>query len=327
MTWQAFDTATSHFIASSTVRNLNLHVRAHGDDPIRQPVLFVHGATLASRLFDIPHPGASWLKATADAGFAAYAMDVRGYGKSRPAASPNRGKPFAQATDAVQDIRDVWDWIRKRHEGRKVSVVGGSWGSITTALFAREIGSDRLPALVLYAPIFAARNQDWLNFLADPDTPDRFNARFGETRHVSEADTRQRWDNEIPDGAEWRDEAVFQALIQSSLADDPNSFKRDPPCFEAPNGTLLDLWEAFNGRPLYDPNDIRCPVFLVRGGADPTSTRSDALALFDKLGSERKHYLEIANGAHFVSAERQAHEVFSATAAFLSEFANPDLGH
>lgn len=317
MTWRAQDKAVSHFVASSHVGDLQLHVRAYAGEPSRQPVLFVHGATYASRLFDIPHPGASWLKATADAGFAAYAMDVRGYGKSRLRSAASMEKPFARATDAVGDIQDVWSWIGDRHNGRRIALIGGSWGSITTAMFARKMGADLLSALVLYAPIFAARNEGWLKFLSDPTKPGRFSPEFVATRLVSEAQTRRRWDAEIPGGAGWRDEAVFQALIQSSLADDPNAFTRDPPSFEAPNGTLLDLWEAFNGRPLYDPGDITCPVLLVRGGADPTSTRLDALALLDQLGSEKKHYVEIANGAHFISAERRAHEVFSVTTAFL----------
>ncbi|MEO0363280.1 MAG: alpha/beta hydrolase, partial [Pseudomonadota bacterium] len=83
MTWRDHDAARSHFVASSDEAGLRLHLRAHEDDPERAPALFVHGATYASRLYDIPHPGASWLRATADAGFAAYALDIRGYGLSR----------------------------------------------------------------------------------------------------------------------------------------------------------------------------------------------------------------------------------------------------
>ena len=322
MTWQVHDTAASHFVASSDGQDLQLHIRAHADDPSRQPVLFIHGATYASRLFDIPHPGASWLKATADAGFAAYALDIRGYGKSRIRSAPNTGKPIARSADAIRDIADVCRWIRDRHEGRKIALVGGSWGSITASLFAGTVGANELTALILYAPIYATRNEGWLSFLADPEAPDRFNRHFAETRLINEAETRFRWDAEIPDGEEWRDEAVFQALVQSSLADDPTAEQRNPPSFEAPNGTLVDLWEVFNGRPLYDPGDIQCPALLVRGGADTTSTRSDALALYDRLGASTKRYVEIANGAHFVSAEKRAREVFSIAAEFLRAFGN-----
>lgn len=55
----------------------------------------------------------------------------------------------------------------------------------------------------------------------------------------------------------------------------------------------------------------------MRGSADRTSTRSDALRLFDSLGATTKRYVEIANGAHFVGAERNAPQVFGETNLFL----------
>ncbi|MFC2967754.1 alpha/beta hydrolase [Acidimangrovimonas pyrenivorans] len=318
MDWRRHDTARAHFIASSDEPGLRLHLRAHEDDPARPPVLFVHGATYASRLYDIPHPGASWLKAAAAAGFAAYALDIRGYGRSRSAAMAAATGPYARATEAIRDIDDAMRWLAARHGRRALPLVGGSWGSITTALYTATLGAGRVARLVLYAPIFAAPNPGWHALLADPSDPARLNPAFGACRWVTEAGTRERWDAEIPEGADWRDEAVLQALFLSSLADDPLAAQQSPPAFRAPNGTFCDLWQAFNGRPLYDPGAIRCPVQLLRGGADPTSTRADALALFDALGSEERQYVEIANGAHFVSAERQAPAVFAAANSFLA---------
>lgn len=317
MTWQDHDTAATHIVASTDEPSLDLHIRAHGDDPGRVPVLFVHGATYASRLYDVPHPGASWLKATAEAGFAAYAVDLRGYGRSHSRLMEAACRPYGRAQEVIRDIDDAVRWIADRHSAARIRLVGGSWGSITTALYVATLGAGRVARLGLYAPIFAERNAGWLSLLASSEVPSRLNPSFGAARLVSEIDTRHRWDAEIPDGEDWRDEAVFQALVQSSLADDPKAFTHDPPAFRAPNGTFVDLWEAFNARPLYDPSLVRCPVLLIRGGADPTSTRSDALGLFDQLGSADKHYVEIANGAHFVSAERRALQVFAATTAFL----------
>lgn len=320
MTWRQHDTATSHFIASSDDPSLRLHLRSHGDARARMPVLFVHGATFASRLYDVPHPGASWLSATADAGFAAYALDIRGYGKSRAPGLAERDRPYARGTDAVADIADAVAWLCDRHGVRQIGLIGGSWGSITTAMFAAGPGGAQIAALVLYAPIFADENPGWLDFLADPADPDRFNPAFRAARPVCEASTRLRWDAEIPDGEDWRDEAVFQALVQSSLSDDPDALKRDPPAFLAPNGTLVDLWEAFNARPLYDPSRIACPTLLIRGGGDTTSSRADALGLFDRLGTRNKRYAELAGGAHFASAERLGPQVFSTANAFIADW-------
>jgi len=319
MTWRQYDTATSHFIPSSDEPEVRLHLRARTSSLDRPPVLFVHGATYASRLYDVPHPGANWLEATAQAGYAAYALDIRGYGKSSVPSLADKATPYARGTDAVKDIADAVRWLRQRHARDQIGLISGSWGSITAAMFASGALKSQIAALVLYAPIFGETNPGWLSFLSNPSEPVQFNAAFRGARPVCEASTRARWDAEIPEGEHWRDEDVFQALVQSSLSDDAQAAHRDPPAFLAPNGTLLDLWEAFNGRPLYDPSRITCPTLLIRGGADTTSTRSDALALFDRIASQAKRYVELANGAHFCSVERIGSHVFNTANAFLKD--------
>jgi pimeloyl-ACP methyl ester carboxylesterase len=311
--------ARSHFIDSSDEAGLRLHLRARADDPDRAPVLFVHGATYASRLYDIPHRRANWLEATAQAGFAAYALDIRGFGRSYPANAPAPDRPYARAEQAVCDIGDAVAWLRERHGAERIRLVGGSWGSITSATYASTAGRAHVERLVLYAPIFAERNQGWLSFLADPQEPACFDPAFGAYRLIDEEQTRLRWDEECPTGQQWREGAVLAMLFETSADDDPQSVNHKPRAFRAPNGALADLWAVFNERPLYDPAAISCPALLVRGSADATSTRSDALALLDHLGSTEKRYVEIANGGHFLSAERRAPQVFATVNAFLAE--------
>lgn len=107
--------------------------------------------------------------------------------------------------------------------------------------------------------------------------------------------------------------------FQFAVSDDPEAGRRSPPAFRAPNGPLVDLWSCFNGEALYEPERITCPTLLVRGSADRTSTRMDALRLFDRLGARVRRYVEIAHGAHFASAERNAWQVFNEVNAFLRE--------
>lgn len=45
MSWQDHDTAASFWVTSSDEPGLRLHLRAHRYDPVRPPVLMVHGAT------------------------------------------------------------------------------------------------------------------------------------------------------------------------------------------------------------------------------------------------------------------------------------------
>lgn len=48
--------------------------------------------------------------------------------------------------------------------------------------------------------------------------------------------------------------------------------------FSAPTGTLVDLFEIFNGNALYDPERIMAPALILRGEDDTTSSHSDAEA-------------------------------------------------
>jgi pimeloyl-ACP methyl ester carboxylesterase len=315
--WRALDTSDSHFIASTQTDGLRLHLRARGTGQ-GMPVLFVHGATFSSRLYDIPHDGVNWLQAATDAGLSPYALDIRGYGRSKPDDFEQEGPPYAQGDDAIADIGDAVDWISARHGGSPVGLVGWSWGSITTARYAIQAGAGKVAKLVLYAPIFAERNAEWLTVLADPADHSRLN-NFKAWRRVDLPATRIRWDAQLPQGAEdWRQESVLHAIVAASLADDDQANRTDPPSFRVPNGTFVDLWEAFNAREPYDPSRLTCPVMLVRGAQDPTATRSDALSLFDRLGAQTRQYVEIANGTHFINAEALAHQLFTAVHGFLT---------
>ena len=316
--------SATHKVPQPDEAGLLLHVRERRPPGLppgvaRRAVLFVHGATFSSGLWDLRPPGLSFLDAVATAGLPAYAVDIRGYGRSRSAVMERGQRPYARAGDAIRDIDRVVDFLQAREGLARICLLGGSWGSITAGLYAATLGRDLLERLVLYAPIFSGRNADWLDLIADPSEPSRPNPALGPYRRIGEAETRARWDAEIPfaDKALWRDEAVFHALLEDAFDADPTARDHDPPAFRAPNGTLLDLFEAFNRRPLYDPAAIRVPVLLIRGAADPTSTRADATGLFDRLASPVKRYVEIGNGAHFVSAERNAWQVFEEVVGFL----------
>lgn len=300
---------------------LRLFVRLRRPARPRRAALFVHGATLASSLFDVARQGASWLAYAAARGIAAYALDIRGYGRSTGVAAMDApapdNEPVATGDEAARDIALIVDWIRAREGVERVALIGGSWGSITAARHAIA-RPETVERLVLSAPIFAETNRPWLDLIGDP-------AKLPAWRLSSVADNRRRWDSEIvaagatPD--DWRDPAVFDALMADCLAADPLAATRTPPAFRVPNGTLVDLHAAFSGRPVYAPERIEGPTLLIRGAADPTSTATDARALLARL--KRGRLVEIADAAHFLCAERRAPLLFEAVQRFLDE---PDGG-
>lgn len=310
--WTEHDLSQRYGVPSTSTPGLTLTLRGRGAG---RPVLFVHGATFSGRIFDIPHPRVNWLQAAADAGFTAYALDIRGYGLSKPNAFPT-DRAYATGDEAVADITDAMNWIATRHGGEPIGLVGWSWGTITARRYAAGPGKDRVSGLVLYAPIHAEVNEGWIDMLADP--ADRRRLRnLAPYRLVDMADTRARWNAQLPLDASWRRDDVMHALVASSIADDGPGVDTDPPSFRVPNGTFMELWKCFNGNPVHDPADVKCPCLLVRGSNDPTATRSDSLTLMDSLGAEDRSYLEIAGGTHFINAEVRAPALFNAVHAFL----------
>lgn len=278
----------------------------------RGAVLMVHGATLpASALFDIP--GRSWLEDIAGAGFAAYGLDIRGYGRSGRPALPG-DLPYARAADVLPDIAAAAAFVVARTGRARIALLGGSWGSITCGLFAATAGRDLVDRLVLYAPIHAARNPGWLSWIEDPARPGRLHPGLGAFRTVTAGEIRARWQAEIdaagvPDLLE---DAVFAALMAAALPPGATSLS-------VPNGALADLLEAFTERPLYDPGAITAPTLLIRGADDPTSTEADMAALFRRLGAPIKRAVTVGRGTHFVSAERNGAQVFREVRLFLED--------
>lgn len=314
-----------HFVPSTRNAGVSLHLRERRPPgPCARAVLFVHGATLSSAVFDIPLPGCSWLDYAAALGWRAFALDVRGYGRStRPPLMEEPASahpPWGGGDDAVADVADALDFVRAQSARERLALLGFSWGTLLCGRYVAQADAV-LDRLVLYAPLHAERHPDWHDALADRRAPGRLNPELGAWRLVGTEDLRRRWDAMIrpQDKSEWRDEAVLQALGDALLAEDPRSGERDPPRWRVPNGTLADLFEAYSGRPLYDPSRIRIPTLLVRGSDDTDSTASGATCLFDALGSLTKRYVVIGHGTHFLCAERRAPSLFREVQNFLDE--------
>ncbi|ROO27061.1 hypothetical protein SAOR_09550 [Salinisphaera orenii MK-B5] len=276
-------------------------------------VLFIHGATYPGAMFDVP--GTSWLAHAVADGYAAYALDVRGYGGStRPAAMdgpPERAAPFARADAAIADIADCIATIRERAEVDTVDVVGWSWGTMTCGGYAAT-RPGTIGRLVLFAPVFRHRDPSRLQALVgrrgagDPGA-------LGAYRTVTMAQAAARWDADFDgdDPARWRAPGVLERWFDLMCADEPAEVVR------APNGVLLDLAEALDGRALYDAGAIDRPTLVVRGSTDATAVRADALGLYDALGGAHRQYAEIADGGHFLLLERRAPALFETVSRFL----------
>ncbi len=314
-------------VPSSVDARVLLHVRERRSAKNEGvPLLLVHGATIPSVLWDNPLAGWSWMDRLAADGFHVFAVDLRGYGRSSRPESFKRpateNPPYARAEDVCQDVMDVIAFIKSQTRVPQVDLLGGSWGSIICGKLIAENPAASVRKLVLYAPLYAEPDKRpvWLRAPEKAEGSSVEENPIGAYRWVSANELRLRWDAEIPvqDKTSWRPTGVLEALVQSCIEDE-SAADDDLVHFRVPNGTIMDLHDVFEGKPLYDSRAITIPTLLVRGSADPTSTHDDASRLFESLSSDVKRYTVVGNGAHFMIGENKINEVHSVITGFLTE--------
>lgn len=288
----------------------------------RRPVLVVHGSTLGAALFDLPVAGYSMLNELASSGGAVYAIDVRGYGLSLNGrvmdAPPEANPPFATLEHAVLDIGAAVDFIRAHEKTDAIDIIGSSWGTITAALYATRHPRN-VARLALYAPLYAERNDAWLERIADPSDRARLHPKYGAYRLLTLQELTQRWNGDLggADPVSRREAEMPETIFAALAAADPRAQSRCPPALRIPNGALQDLVSVFNGRPLYDPAKLTMPLMVIRGADDTTSTDSDARNLLACVASRDKEYCVVAPGSHFLCVERNRHQLYDPIKRFL----------
>ena len=318
----------THRIESTDGVEISLRERS-APDP-RAAVVFVHGATYAGHAVFDPRgvPEHSWLAWAAESGLAAFAVDVRGYGDSdrpRSMGSESEGghetetetedaSPPARAPEAAADVAAAIEAVRERHSV-PVHLVGTSWGTMIAGRLLTSPDSPEVASVALHAPVFEP----------DPSLLDRMVRDPPPTRTVTRAEVLSRWDRQVPadppasirDGSADSD-PVFEAFWTSLAASGQGVDGEN--AIVAPNGTLADLAAASAGEPPYDPEAIDVPTLVVRGSLDPTSTREDALRVYDRLSvpDGEASYAEIDGGTHFLHLEGRREALYETVDAFQS---------
>lgn len=309
----------THHIIAADGTELCLHERSPPNpDAV---AVFVHGATYAGRsVFDpIGHPEYSWLRWASNAGVAAFAVDIRGYGDSERPPDMDVDREHAdspvRASVAVKDVETAIDFSNKRYS-HPVHLVGTSWGTMIVGKLLSEREPSDVTSATFYAPVFEPNLS-----IVDGLTAETMSV----SRTVTRSEAQSRWNDQIPvehpaelRGGSSESDPVFEAFWKTLVSSGQGITYEGENAIVAPNGTLRDLLEAGNGSPVYDPSRIRTPTLVVRGSLDTTSTRADAMHLYDSLGvpDDRSMYCELTGGTHFAHLERRRTALYETVDAF-----------
>lgn len=300
---------------------------AHATD--ENVVVFVHGATGPSTCdFDLGYKDYSWADWMVGKGYIVYMFDKRNYGFStrEPVMDlpPAGNKPPSRSFQVIRDLGAVVDHIRTKHKISKVTLIGWSWGAMTSGYYA-SLHSEKVRRLVLYAPAYAFPLHTNLgpgSGLQNKRKPHEFNYGLGAYRTASTAANTARWDGEIPvaDKTEYREAGVPEAFWNECLATDPTSGTRNPPALRAPNGVLEDTFMQATGRAIWNASSIYVPTLVIAGEYDTWSYPEDREGLMrDLTNAPAKRSVLIRDATHFVLFEKQRFEFFNQIASFLKE--------
>lgn len=251
----------------------------------RGAILLLHGRTWSSLPnFDLQVAGEqrSLMDALVARGYAAYALDLRGYG-----ATPRDATDWLTPDRAVSDVAAALDWIRRRDRAAADGPVllGLSRGAMVSAVVA-QWHPDKLSAVVLLG--FAAD----LDQIQPPTPSDRSPAKQPNTAAAAGSDF-------ITPGAISRQ--AVDAFIAAALAADPvRADWRDEDQFNA-----------------FDPAAVKVPTLLIHGERDPLAAVAKQAKLFTRLGTGDREWVILPGADHAAHLEDSQARLVGAVIGFI----------
>lgn len=251
----------------------------------RGAIVLLHGRTWSSVPdfdLEVPERRRSLMAALAEAGWAAYALDLRGYGATERDASgwntPDR---------AAKDLAAAVAHVRAQHPTlAPPAVLGWSLGSLVAQLFAQR-EPDAISALVLYG------------YPRDPDRPGRGAPVTGAPKREPNTATNAASDFITPGSI---DRASIDAFVTAALAADP----------------IRADWRAMDEFAALDPARVHTPTLVIHGAGDPFAPVANQAKLFVRLGEADRAWVVIEGGDHAAHLEDCGDAFVHAVVGFLS---------
>lgn len=246
-------------------------------------IIFLHGRTWSGRPdFDLQVPGEqrSTMDALAAEGYAAYALDLRGYGST---ARDSTG--WNTPVRARKDLATAVEWVRQKH-GSAPAVLGWSLGALT-AQFAAQEDPASMSALILFG--YPRK--------ADPHVP-RQKAAPGEPARAKTTAKAAAEDFIAPGMIS---KAGVDAFVAACLEHDP----------VRSDWTRMDEWNELR------PEKVKTPTLLIHGELDPYARAATQSKIFARLGHPDRAYVIVAGGDHAAHIEDTGPRFVQAVVSFL----------
>lgn len=256
---------------------------ARRPDHPRGTILLLHGRTWSALPdFDLQVPGESRsvLAGLAGRGYAAYALDLRGYG-----ATPRDRTGWLTPRRAAEDVHQVLAWITaKQPDTARPVLLGWSTGSMLAQLVA-QLHPEQLSALILYG-------YPW-----DPDEQISADAGTG---------VAPRQPNQAADAASdfHSPEVTSPRMVAAYVA---AAIKADP---------IHAEWRSFDQFNALNPARVKIPTLVLQGELDPEP--HDVLQrLFFRLGTADKQRVILMGGDHAALLEDTSPMFIEAVVRFI----------
>ena len=249
-----------------------------------ESILLVHGRTWSALPdFDLQLDGEelSMMDSLVDAGYAVYAVDLRGYGET-----PRDDTGWLTPNRAADDVAIVIAWIAGQgNRNAKPHLFGWSMGSTISQLTVQR-HPDLVSSLILFGY--------WRDVtdVLPADDPDIVPLKETNTAEAAASDF-------ITPGS--ISQSAIDAYVAAALAADPIrvDFRR------------LDEYNALDGA------KVTVPTLIIAGEFDPFAPADRQVRLLLSLATGHKQYVSVPGGDHAVLLERSRDYFIHEIVAFL----------
>lgn len=250
----------------------------------RGVIVLIHGRTWSALPdFDLGVPGEhrSVMQSLNEKGYSAFALDLRGYGKS-----PRDATGWLTPARATGDVVAALEWLAHDRKIVKPTLLGWSQGSLVSQLTAQR-HPDLISNLILYGyPRNAASPAAVPPAAAAP---------------LREVNTRERAASDFI-----TPQAITQKIIDAYVA---AALQADP--------VRVD-WRDLEKYDELNPAKIVTPTLLIHGEHDPYTPVDAQAAMFTKLGTADRQWVVLSGADHAALIENSAPAFIAAVVAFVS---------